>query len=181
MLMHMAPALRDPSCSRAPAPARTVRRRMSPAALAAWLARQGFPGTDGCGENGETPLMRAAHRGHVIALDALLARGCAADTVDDDGNTALWFACLRGESAAILRLIEAGAKINHTNDDEYTCLMQAAASGQVETMRLLLAVGARTDLVAPDGRSALDMAAERGRQLLATAARLASPASAATD
>jgi len=136
------------------------------ATLCAWLARQDFPGVQARGANGDTPLMRAAWLGEDAVVEALLAHGAHAQAVNDEGNNALWFACLHGGPATILRLIDAGTPIDHANDDDVTCLMQAAASGRIEVMQLLLALGATTCVHAPDGRSALDMAADLGLELL---------------
>lgn len=145
----------------------------SRSALATWLERQDFPGVHARGINGATALMRAAWLGEDAMVQALLAQGAAADALDDDGNNALWYACLQGGPASILRLVEAGAPIDHANDDDITCLMQAAASGRIEVMQLLLALGATPLAHAPDGRSALDMAADLGLQLLRLSRRVA--------
>jgi ankyrin repeat protein len=140
--------------------------------LDAWLARQDFPGLQARDANGDTPLMRASWHGEDAVVEALLAHGAAAGAVNDEGNNALWFACLHGGPATILRLIEAGTPIDHANDDDITCLMQAAASGRAEVARLLLTQGACESLSAPDGRSASDMAADRGIELLRLARRM---------
>lgn len=134
--------------------------------LAQWLALHDFPGAQARGENGETPLMRAAREGDDAMLTALLDWGVDPNTVDDDGNHALWFACLHGNPACIRRLIEAGAPVDHANDDDVTCLMQAAASGRIDVLGMLLAHGADTDLYAPDGSNALDLATDLASQLL---------------
>lgn len=145
---------------------------VAPAALSTWLAYHGFPDLHSRGVNGETPLMRAAQHGEDTMVEALLAFGARADALDDDGNHALWFACLHGGPATILRLIEAGSPIDHANDDDITCLMQAAASGRLDVLRMLLAQGASAELRAPDGRNALDMAADLGLQLLHAACQM---------
>lgn len=147
---------------------------LSMADLQAWLAYQDFPGTTARAENGETPLMRAARRGEDRVVEALLAHGADACALDDDGNGTLWFASLCGAPATMRRLVQAGAPVDHANDDGITCLMQAAASGWVEVVDLLLALGATTRISAPDGRSAFDMAADRGRELLRLARGLSS-------
>jgi len=143
-----------------------------PAALSSWLAYHGFPDLHSRGINGETPLMRAAQHGEDTVVEALLAFGVRADALDDDGNHALWFACLHGGPATILRLIEAGTPIDHANDDDITCLMQAAASGRLDVLQTLLGHGASAELCAPDGRSALDMVADLGLQLLHAALQM---------
>lgn len=158
-----------------PQTADTDVRPILPAALAAWLTQQGFPGLQARDVNGETPLMRAAGKGEDAVVASLLAHGAEPDTVNDDGNNALWFACLHGSPATIRCLIEAGVPIDHANDDDVTCLLQAAASGRLDVLRLLLAQGATADLCAPDGRSALDMAADLGLQLLRLARRIPGP------
>lgn len=151
--------------------ANTAMPPLSHAELATWLAQQDFPGPQARRDNGDTPLMRAAWHGEHEVVEALLADGAAPDAVNDEGNNALWFACLHGGPATILRLIQAGTPIDHANDDDITCLMQAAASGRLEMVHLLLAQGAAPDLSAPDGRSAFDMAADRGLELLRLARR----------
>ncbi|GLU32176.1 ankyrin repeat domain-containing protein [Trinickia caryophylli] len=149
-----------------------VRHDTMPAALATWLAWHDFPDLHSRAAEGLTPLMLAALQGEDGVVDALLVAGARLDACDDAGNDALWHACVGGTPAPILRLIDAGIDVDHTNDEDITCLMQAAASGQMEVMQLLLAHGASETLVAPDGRSALDMAADRGLQLLRAARRL---------
>lgn len=152
--------------------AEILARNGAPVALAAWLAMHDFPAVQSRGEEGMTPLMLAALHGEDGVVAALLAEGAAAHALDDAGNSVLWYACVGGAPATILRLIAAGVDIDHANDDDITCLMQAASSGRVEVMRLLLSCGASEALYAPDGRNALDMAADRGFELLRTARRL---------
>ncbi|CAN0362049.1 unnamed protein product [Phaeothamnion confervicola] len=59
--------------------------------------------------------MRAAARGHLDAVDLLLARGAAVDRPDAFGNTALMYACARGQQGAVDRLLAAGAARGHAN------------------------------------------------------------------
>lgn len=141
--------------------------------LQQWLLREDFPGPIARGFDGQTPLMRAAALGDDVIVAALLACGADAQAIDDDGNTALWFACLAGAPAVVHRLTQAGAGVDHTNHAGLSCLMQAGASGWLEMMELLLALGADDRLCAPDGRCALDMAADRGRALMGLSRALA--------
>ncbi|WP_454720221.1 MULTISPECIES: ankyrin repeat domain-containing protein [Cupriavidus] len=170
-----APAVAGRALQPAPQAAGDGAPPVIPAALATWLAYHDFPDLRARGANGDTPLMRAAWRGEDAVAEALLAYGAPPDTVNDDGNNALWFACQQGNPVTILRLIQAGTPLDHANDDDITCLMQAAASGRLEVLQILLAHGASASLYAPDGRNALDMAAERGLQLLRAARRMAVP------
>ncbi|WP_454766044.1 ankyrin repeat domain-containing protein [Cupriavidus campinensis] len=168
------PAMRESAGRRVVQSVDATPRAAMPAALGTWLAWHDFPDPHSRGIDGITPLMLAALHGEDHLVAALLDAGVRIDALDDDGNNALWYACIAGAPAPILQLIEAGIGIDHANDGDITCLMQAAASGRVEIMQLLLSQGASDDLYAPDGRSALDMAADRGFELLRTARRLAS-------
>jgi hypothetical protein len=168
---HSVPVARERSVRRAARDDDAPRAGM-PAALATWLAWHDFPDPYSRGVDGLTPLMLAALQGEDSVVNALLADGARVDALDDAGNNALWYACVGGAPAPVLRLIGAGIDVDHANDDDITCLMQAAASGRVEVMQLLLAQGACDTLCAPDGRTALDMAADRGLQLLHAARRL---------
>lgn len=158
-----------------------TRRDATPAALAAWLESHDLPDLHSRAEGGVTPLMLASLHGNDAIVHALLAQGARLDALDDCGNHALWYACESGAPAPVLRLIDAGIDIDHANDDDITCLMQAAASGRVEMMQLLLSCGACESPCTPDGRNALDMAADRGLQLLRAARRLQAAGTRADD
>ena len=138
----------------------------SPTELEIWLAQNDFPGPRARTLQGVTTLMQAAWRGEDGIVEALLSAGVPADDLDDNGNTALWYACLHGGPATIARLVHVGTPIDHGNDDGISCLMQATASGQVEVAQLLLKLGATWETCAPDGRDALEMAVDRGHELL---------------
>ncbi|TDV26878.1 ankyrin repeat protein [Paraburkholderia caballeronis] len=166
------PVARESAGRHAAPAAGAAPRRDLPAALAAWLTNHDFPDVQSRGLDGVTPLMLAALHGDDPVVAALLDAGARIDALDDEGNHALWHACIGGAPAPILRLVGAGVEIDHANDHDITCLMQAAASGRVEVMQLLLSLGASEGLYAPDGRSAFDMAADRGFELLRTARRL---------
>ncbi|MGF6293168.1 ankyrin repeat domain-containing protein [Paraburkholderia youngii] len=135
-------------------------------AVAKWLDAHDFPDTQSRRIDGITPLMLAALHGEDYIVAALLESGARISALDDEGNHALWYACLGGAPGPILRLVGAGLALDHQNADDMTCLMQAAATGRIEVMWLLLSLGASDSLVAPDGRDALDMAADLGLQLL---------------
>lgn len=74
-----------------------------------WLTRfrQGLPD-----EERITPLMDAAGRGDLAAIDAEVAAGAEVDAVDTQGYTALHYAALWGTEEAIDRLLAAGADID---------------------------------------------------------------------
>ncbi|ABE34503.1 ankyrin repeat family protein [Paraburkholderia xenovorans LB400] len=127
--------------------------------LAAWLAREGFIGTQARGAHGNTPLMNAAWRGAPAVVEQLLACGVALDAINEDGNNALWFACVNGNPSLVTRLVAAGVPMDHANANGATCLMLAASSGKAEVLSALLALGADPALRSEDGFTAADMAA----------------------
>jgi rhodanese-related sulfurtransferase len=132
-----------------------------PAALAAWLAAEGYNPLrpDLPGPHGNTPLMHAAWRGAHHAVDALLALGVPRDAVNHDGNNALWLACVHGEPGLIRALAASGVPIDHANLTGATALMYAASSGKAEVLATLLELGADPAITTQDDMSALDMAA----------------------
>jgi ankyrin repeat protein len=142
-------------------------------ALTSWLAYHDFPGLHACGENGETPLMRAASIGDGAVATALLAHGCPLHELDDEGNNALWHACRGGCPAVAALLIAAGIDVDHANDDDVTCLMLAARDGDLNMCKLLLAHGANPGHCAASGRCALDMASGCARASILRLARKA--------
>jgi rhodanese-related sulfurtransferase len=145
-----------------------------PPALAAWLFAEGLDPTrpNAHGQHGNTPLMHAAWRGALDAVNALLAYGVTLDAVNLDGNNALWLACVNGEPKLIRRLVAAGVPIDHANLVQATALMYAASAGKHTVVATLLDLGANVHLVSQDDFSALDMAASLAcLQLLRAATR----------
>ena len=140
--------------------------------LAAWLAAQGYTGIDIAGAHGNTPLMHAAWKNDVDAVEALLAHGASVNPVNNDGNTALWLACVSNNPVLVRRLVCAGAAINHGNATGATCLMYAASSSKPAIVATLLELGADPLLQSQDDFTALDMAASiECLQLLRAATR----------
>ncbi|RZF23871.1 ankyrin repeat domain-containing protein [Paraburkholderia sp. UYCP14C] len=159
--------LENPSCRRTDIASADADCHAPPCvAVAKWLDAHDFPDTQSRGIDGITPLMLAALHGEDHIVASVLESGVGISALDDEGNHALWYACLGDAPGTILRLVGAGLALDHVNADDMTCLMQAAATGRIEVMWLLLALGASDSLVAPDGRDALDMAADLGRRLL---------------
>lgn len=148
-----------------------------PAALAAWLADNGFDPASPSrpGPHGNTPLMHAAWRGAHHVLDALLTLDVAMDATNMDGNNALWLACVNGEPSIIRALAAKGVPLDHANLTGATALMYAASAGKHEVVATLLELGADPLKTTQDDFSALDMAATiECLRLLRSAARGAS-------
>lgn len=132
---------------------------------------------------GETPLMVAARNGNADAVRTLIAHGAdvhARETLR--GQTALMGAASEGNAAAVQVLIQAGADVNLRSRgpagrpleaaegtrsgytrrgrfDAYTPLLMAVRRGHIDVARALLASGANVHDTAPNGASALVIAA----------------------
>jgi ankyrin repeat protein len=88
-------------------------------------------------------LIRAAARGDLREVNALLERGANVNAEDDVHNSALNEAAHAGSIEVAERLLAAGAELEHKGGADLTPLMNAAVTGQVNVVRLLLAKGAR--------------------------------------
>jgi uncharacterized protein len=143
---------------------------------------------------GETVLMTAARTGNPEIVKALLARGANVNTQDlSRGQTALMWAVAEQHSDIVKALIDAGADVNaRTRVSELlvnegdadrgkntkpvvemikkggsTPLLFAARVGDLASARLLIAAGAKANDAAPDGNSALVLAAHSGQGAVA--------------
>ncbi len=138
---------------------------------------------DAPGVGGATPLMAAARSGSTDALRVLLARGADVHAREPRrGQTALMAAAAEGNAAAVKMLVEAGARVadrshgpaappldaaeftrgNYNRKDrfdEYTPLLMAVRRGHLDVVRTLLDAGASPNEKAPDGASAVVIAA----------------------
>lgn len=84
---------------------------------------------------------RAAERGEVEALRALLASGAPADAAPEGSDSALCYAVMYGHLEATRLLLDAGANVNHRGAYGRTPLHYAVCVG-AELTELLLARGA---------------------------------------
>ena len=108
---------------------------------------------------GVTPLMIAAHKGHVDAVSFLISitRGCSSlETVS--GWTALACAVKYGYIEIINLLLDDGSDPNQLFIDCTTPLMLAACNGYTEVIKLLISRGAEVNYRHPQGWTALDSA-----------------------
>ncbi len=136
---------------------------------------------------GETPLLTASRSGNVDAVKLLLAGGASPNAREERRHqTALMWAAARGHTDIVRVLIDAGADVGARSKARerllfadkrqgnqydqgvevakggYTPLLFCARRGQLEAARLLLAAGADVNDQAPDGASALVVAAHSG-------------------
>ncbi|KAF7658025.1 hypothetical protein LDENG_00019070 [Lucifuga dentata] len=113
---------------------------------------------------GYTPLHWACYYGHEGCVEVLLEqKGCRC--IDGNSFTPLHCAVVNDHEACASLLLEAmGSDIAGCKDaKDRTSLHAAAFSGHVECVQLLLSHDAPVDAVDKSGRTALMMAAEKGR------------------
>jgi uncharacterized protein len=140
--------------------------------------------------SGETALMTAARTGSLGAVHALLAHGANVNARESlHAQTALMWAVSHAHADVVKALIESGADVNarsavrtrmvHTgsrfgdrgadkgalrmDQGGFTPILYAARQGDVDSAGLLLAAGAHVNDSAPNGASALAVAAMSGQ------------------
>lgn len=144
--------------------------------------------------SGETPLMTATRVGSLEIVNALLQRGANVNAKEPSHDqTALMWAVSREHADIVKRLIDAGADVrarsrvrrrtvqlaNRYGDQNsvrgvteidlggFTPILFAARVGSVDSAKYLLAAGADANDAAPDGASALVVAAHSGQGAVA--------------
>lgn len=129
----------------------------------------GFPPNAG-NEVGYTILMGAARSSSLEAVRFILSHGGQAALADKRGYTALHWAVAQptsnaaNELSCVRTLIDEGADVNARNEEGITPLMNAAWFGCRDSVKELLRRGADASLRDSKGRSALDLAVERGHK-----------------
>ena len=138
---------------------------------------------------GETVLMSAARAGGLRSVDALIAAGADVNAAEETrGQTALMWAAGEGHVDVIRSLLAAGAELHARSHgpaaadaasgtgtytrrvrrmDEFTAFLFAVRAGRPEAVDALLAAGADVNETAPDGTSALVIAAANAHWELA--------------
>ena len=142
-------------------------------------------------QSGETALMTAARTGNVDVVKLLLAHGADANAKEgSQGQTALMWAVSQRHSNVVKTLIDSGADVHARTDirhrrvntetsgfgreilDEvdlggFTPLLFAARTGDLDAARFLLDAGASARDIAPEGSTALMVAAHSGNGAVA--------------
>jgi uncharacterized protein len=119
---------------------------------------------DALNADGETPLMVAAIRGSLPAVQALVKRGAA---VNREGWTPLHYACSGPDNGVAAFLIAQGADLNARSENGTTPLMMAARYGAGDLVPLLLKAGAEPRAANEQELTAADFAARGGRDVMA--------------
>ena len=93
-------------------------------------------------DQGFTPLLVAAQRGHAEVCELLLERGKAnIEETDNDGDTALNLAATKGHASTVAMLLSKGAWVDTKNKSGFTPLLAAVDDGHTEVYELLLEAG----------------------------------------
>jgi len=113
--------------------------------------------------DGRTPLMYASSYGYTEIVKLLIEKGAYVDAKDPKGWTSLMYAVFDGNTETVKLLIEKGADVNAKSDFGcWTSLILAARDGNTEIVKLLIGKGADLSLKTEDGKTALDLAREKG-------------------
>lgn len=111
---------------------------------------------------GQPALMQAIRDGAWDVYDVLVARReTALNAININRETALMYLAILGETKRAQDLIRRGAQVNRLG---WTPLQYAASKGHLDTVRMLIANKALVNAPAPDGTTALMMAAYAGSE-----------------
>ena len=111
---------------------------------------------------GLTPLVHAAFKGHTECLQLLIQHGADVHKkCTRTGVTAAHIAALGGHKQVLLTLLEAGCR-EDVDVSGKTPLMYAAAKGHTANLELLIERGADVGIVASNGQTAAQVAAQGG-------------------
>ena len=113
-------------------------------------------------EAGQPAIMQAIRDGSWDVYDLLLAhRNINLNATNAAGETPLMYLAILGDTRRAQALIKRGANVNRLG---WTPLHYAASKGHADTVRMLIANKAIVNAPAPDGTTALMMAAYAGSQ-----------------
>ncbi|KAF5639684.1 ankyrin repeat-containing protein [Fusarium sp. NRRL 52700] len=104
-----------------------------------------------CAKHGNTPISKAAEKGHVQAIEKLLEFTADPNIASKRGNTHLFRAAESGHALAVRKLLDSNADPNHWNDEGETALHRCSAMGHVSCIEELVTRGASLNsLMHPD-------------------------------
>jgi ankyrin repeat protein len=126
------------------------------------------------GRSGLSPVAAAAYSGSNVAVEALLAQGADARLPDETGKPPILYAAAAGHLDIVKRLLAQSIDVNARYPNDLTLLMWAAGGDEkveeaeiVTIVTYLLDNGAHVDDRDARGRTALMIAAEAGRAVVA--------------
>ena len=153
------PNTRDPKGQ----PGLTIALQERSAKTAKLLLRQPQTDVNALNEAGESPLMMAALKGDLTAVQLLLDRGA---NVNQPGWSPLHYAATGPEPKIVQLLVERGANLDAASPNDTTPLMMAAQYGSEDSANLLLMRGADAGRRNQKGLRAVDFAKVAGREAL---------------
>ncbi|XP_048247424.1 ankyrin-3-like isoform X2 [Haliotis rufescens] len=110
-------------------------------------------------EDGATPVMLAAEKGHKEVFDLLVSEGCNLEVLDNDGCNILHAACSSDNVKIVEDILSRKiAHINSRTSDGLTAVMMAAANGQKKVYDLLARKGCDLSVVDAMGDNILHAA-----------------------
>lgn len=107
-------------------------------------------------------ILRAAGKGNLETVNAMLKSGVSPNSADQEGITALMYAARKDEAQVIQALIQAGADVNLKDATGWTALMFAIKKNNIQSANVLLENGATANYEDSAGWSALNLAAVDG-------------------
>lgn len=115
-------------------------------------------------DHGFTPLGIATHFGNEDIVRALLLKGAEVNHPSENGYNVypLHAAISEGHDAVAKMLIEAGAEVNVLQSSRTSPLHLAAQQGNIDLIILLLENGANVEIRNDFGKTASDLASEKG-------------------
>lgn len=119
--------------------------------------------------DGWTPLHLAAFFGRPEAARALIAAGAdvKARSTNQLANLPIHAAAAGKHSIIVEMLVKAGSPVNEPQHGGFVPLHSAAQNGDIATAKILMAAGANPRITAGAGKSAVDLAREKGYDELA--------------
>lgn len=130
------------------------------------LLNQGLE-PDTADANGNTALMIASRLGHKAVVALLIERKVNVAKRSPFGDTAVNLAALGGHVEIVRMLLDHGAELNPATG--WSPLQYAAFENRAEMVKFLIQKGAQKDALAPNGYTALMLAARNGHIAAATA------------
>ena len=114
------------------------------------------------GEDGMTPLSRAANFGHVEVIRTLLAHGVNKELTDEKGNTPLITAANRGHAEILELLFDYGCDKEKANNNGENALIRASANGSKAMVSMIIDRGVDVNAKSNAGLAALSHCALHG-------------------
>ncbi|RBA12623.1 hypothetical protein FPRO05_04073 [Fusarium proliferatum] len=104
-----------------------------------------------CAKHGNTPLSKAAAKGHVQAIEKFLEFNADPNIASEKGHTPLSRAAMNGHALAVRKLLESNADPNYQDHEGETALHCCSSEGHVSCIEELVTRGASLNpLMHPD-------------------------------